>query len=335
MKTITCGALFAGIGGFCQGFEAAGFETLWASDFDQQVMSTYRHNSPNVKFYDQSIQDLDFNSLEPVDVLHAGFPCQPFSHSGNRQGFNDPKGRGILFDVMMDKIESANWKPKVLLLENSTYIQYGENGMWFDHIRKRLQRAGFWFSAQNALTIDTRSHAGLPQRRERLFMHAVSKNWFDYNPFNTAPPDVPTLKMIDLLELGANHDAYYYLAENNRYGNWIYTEGVKLGAGRLIQLRQSILRPQPANMCPTLTANMGMGGHNVPFIIDRGSLRKLTERECLRLQGFDDTFSFPDLPRHACYRMIGNSVSPKVSKLIAKTISSELEVQENERKLAV
>ena len=166
-------------------------------------------------------------------------------------------------------------------------------------------------------------------------MHATSKEFFDYNPFLTSPPEKPVMNMLDLLDLGKDHDAYYYLDEKNRYGRWILTEGSKIPSGCLIQLRQSILRPQPINTCPTLTANMGMGGHNVPFIIDRGSLRKLTERECLRLQGFDDEFSFPDLPKHACYRMIGNSVSPLVARLLATTIAQELQVPENEHKLAI
>ena len=113
---LTCGALFSGIGGFCRGFEQAGFTSLWANDFDAQVSATYRKNFKNTEFIEGSIDDIDFTSLKPVDVIHAGFPCQPFSHSGNRMGFNDPKGRGKLFDTMMDKISTASWRPKVLLL---------------------------------------------------------------------------------------------------------------------------------------------------------------------------------------------------------------------------
>ena len=98
--------------------------------------------------------------------------------------------------------------------------------------------------------------------------------------------------------------------------------------GQLIQLRQHMLRPQKENICPTLTANMGLGGHNVPFLIQNGRLRKMTERECLRMQGFPEHFNFPELPGNAKYRMIGNSVSPVVSEKIAGAILEELVSQD-------
>jgi DNA (cytosine-5)-methyltransferase 1 len=88
-------------------------------------------------------------------------------------------------------------------------------------------------------------------------------------------------------------------------------------------------------MCPTLTANMGGGGHNVPFFLDNGRLRKLTERECLRLQGFPEHFKWPQLAHGPMYRLIGNSVSPPVAAILATFIKELLEEKKNENRLGV
>lgn len=321
-NSYSCGALFAGIGGFCIGFEEAGFQSNWATDWDKQVEQTYRFNFPNTQFINEDITNLDLNDVSPVDVLHAGFPCQSFSQAGNRLGFGDP--RGELFNVMMDKILEASWAPKVLVFENSPFLKSGENGDWFAHVKLRIKKAGYWFDEQNAIQLSTKEHGGLPQKRERLFMIATNKSFFGFNPFGDMEKASVKTKNLEILDLKSSHDEYYYLSEDNRYGKWILGEGAKLSEGQLIQLRKSILRPQDVDDCPTLTANMGLGGHNVPFLVQDGRLRKMTERECLRMQGFPENFDFPELPNSAKYRMIGNSVSPAISKLIGHAVSSEL-----------
>ena len=324
-NTFTCGALFSGIGGFCFGFEEAGFQTTWASDFDEQVKQTYQYNFPNVEFLREDINNLKLDDLSPVDVLHAGFPCQSFSQAGNRLGFEDPRGQ--LFNVMMDKILESCWAPKILVLENSPYLKTGANGDWFAHVKLRVKKAGYWFDEQNAIHVSTKHHAGLPQKRERLFMIATHKSFFGFNPFSSVDKSTTRVKNLEILELEKTHDERYYLSEANRYGKWILEEGEKLSRGQLIQLRKSVLRPQAVDDCPTLTANMGLGGHNVPFLVQDGRLRKMTERECLRMQGFPESFDFPELPSSAKYRMIGNSVSPAVSRIIAKSVHNELSDQ--------
>ena len=159
-------ALFAGIGGFCKGFEQAGFETKWATDFDTEVAQTYRHNFPDTQFIEEDLVNLDLNDLEKVDVIHAGFPCQSFSQAGNRGGFNDPRGK--LFDVMIDKIEASSWKPSILVLENSPFILMGEQGLWFEHIQERLNELGFWFSEQNAIEIMQTPTVDFPAEKDFL-----------------------------------------------------------------------------------------------------------------------------------------------------------------------
>ena len=323
---LSCGALFSGIGGFCLGFEAAGFQTLWATDFDNQVTNTYNYNFPKTYFIQEDICSLDLDKLEPVDIIHAGFPCQSFSQAGGRLGFNDP--RGELFNVMMDKIIASPWKPKVLVFENSPYLKSGGNGDWFNRIKFRIKKAGYWFDDQNTFVLSTKKLVGLPQKRDRLFMVATNKLFFGFNPF-CGIKNSPTLrKNCELLDLNSEHDMRYYLPENNRYGKWILSEGKKLETGQLIQLRKNVLRPQAIDECPTLTANMGLGGHNIPFLVQNGRLRKMTERECLRMQGFPESFKFPEMASSAQYRMIGNSVSPEISQMLADVIFKEIYSQQ-------
>lgn len=334
--TYTAGALFCGIGGLCYGFEAVGFKTLWANDIDSEAITTYRKNFPDANTICDDIRNisaLDVRS-EPVDVLHAGFPCQSFSQAGNRLGFDDERGM-LFFEIIRLIKEFGIMKPKVLVFENSPFLVWGNNGVWFDRIRTEINKAGYWFSDLNTAIIDTRKHCGLPQRRERLFMVAASRSYFNYNPFRQPLEKCDLKHLPDLLELGKVTDEYYYLGEDNKYGAWISAEAKKHRDVRLFQLRKVVLRPQAYGMCPTLTANMGNGGHNVPFLMDGGRLRKLTERECLRLQGFPEEFEWPELAHGSKYRLIGNSVSPLVANMLANFVKNLLEEKENENRLGV
>jgi DNA (cytosine-5)-methyltransferase 1 len=92
----------------------------------------------------------------------------------------------------------------------------------------------------------------------------------------------------------------------------------------LYQLRKYFVRLKQPDVCPTLTANMGEGGHNVPFIWDRKGLRKLTERECLKLQGFPASFKFKDeISSKQRYRKIGNAVAPPIAKILADAVKQK------------
>jgi DNA (cytosine-5)-methyltransferase 1 len=92
------------------------------------------------------------------------------------------------------------------------------------------------------------------------------------------------------------------------------------------QLRKYQVRPKEPGVCPTLTANMGQGGHNVPFIVNSKGLRKLTEHECLRLQGFPAGFAFPDdVPRAKRYTQVGNAVAVPVAELLAAHVRVKIE----------
>jgi len=94
----------------------------------------------------------------------------------------------------------------------------------------------------------------------------------------------------------------------------------------IYQLRKFLVRVKEPNVCPTLTANMGLGGHNVPFIHDSKGLRKLTEQECLRLQGFPEQYTFPDeVQRAKRYMQVGNSIAVPVATLLGNAVKEKIE----------
>lgn len=334
------GSFFSGIGGFCYGFESQGFATKWATDFDKNVASTYRLNFPTTNFIEEDLKNLEFSEFECVDVVHGGFPCQSFSSAGNRKGFDDPLGRGKLFDVMMDRISELREPPKVLVFENSPFILVGNQGGWFEYIKQRINRAGYWFSEANAVIGDTHIHGGLPQRRERVFMIATLKTMFDYNPFHSLPDADRQISLKEIIDREQDV-SNLYLPRESKYHSELKApicQGKVTGKYQLIQYRRIKPRVIPEGFCPTLTANMGGGGHNVPFWYDQNKdqFRKLSVRECLDLQGFPTNFLFPQFAGMGpMYKMVGNSVSPKVSSEIAKQISSFLTEAQDGVKLAV
>jgi len=318
---LKAGALFSGIGGFCVGFERVGIETRWAVELDEYAARTYRHNvkTPRVIVGDVRAVTVPTSELEPVDVLHAGFPCQSFSQAGGRKGFEDPRGK-LFYEIIRIVNEFKDKKPSLIVLENSPYIKHGDGGSWFIEIIKEIKKAGYWFREANCAELDTYTLTPSPQRRNRLFMVAVSIDRFDSGrfPFPEVHNSEPK-QLSRYIDFDGEVDEAYYLRNDNRYHHLIssFAEDKKC----IYQLRKYFVRVKNPNECPTLTANMGLGGHNVPFVHDSRGLRKLTEYECLRLQGFPDSFEFPaDVPRARRYVQVGNSVSAQIAERLGKGI---------------
>jgi DNA (cytosine-5)-methyltransferase 1 len=265
-RVLKAGALFGGIGGFCLAFEAAGFRTTWVNDADPYASAVYRSNFPNTRLIEKDVRKLSVakDKLEPVDVLHAGFPCQSFSQAGSRSGFNDERGR-LFFELIRLIREFKKDKPAVIVLENAPYLRWGEGGAWFLEIITQLQRAGYWFRESNAQELDLYQLTSIPQVRSRLFMVAWSMDHFKSGrftfPHKEKPPAKDPAKFIDFQ---GEQDDQYYLPHENRYFKMISKEKSDTHAIKHIyQLRKYFVRQKEPGICPTLTANMGHGGHNV------------------------------------------------------------------------
>ena len=335
-ERLKAGALFSGIGGFCLGFEQAGIRTAWAVEYDPMSVATYSHNIKNVRIIERdgvpsSIKDVTVagNDLEPVDVLHAGFPCQSFSQAGERKGFDDPRGQ-LFFEIIRIVEEFKDKKPAVIVLENSPHIRHGEGGSWFIELTKQIKKAGYWFRETNCAELDPFVLTPLPQKRNRLFMVAFSIDHFRNGKIEfPSQRNTQEKRLEDYIDFsGSIDDESYYLPEENRYHKMISKEIEDKTC--IYQLRKFLVRVKEPGVCPTLTANMGGGGHNVPFIHDARGLRKLTEYECLRLQGFPGEFRFPEeVIRSKRYTQVGNSIAVPVAALLAKQVKQKID-KENE-----
>ncbi|MFZ4537070.1 DNA cytosine methyltransferase [Propionivibrio sp.] len=336
-QPLKAGALFAGIGGFCIGFGQAGIKTSWAIENDPMSVLTYRHNIKDVRIIEDdavpaSIKDVTVSAydLEPVDILHAGFPCQSFSQAGERKGFEDPRGK-LFYEILRIVADFKDKKPSVIVLENSPHIRHGEGGSWFIELTKEIKKAGYWFRDANCAELDPYVLTPLPQKRNRLFMVAFSTDRFRNGKLNFPSQKNDEKKCLEnyIDFAGSIDDDTYYLSEENRYHNMI-TQEVEDKAC-IYQLRKFLVRVKEPGVCPTLTANMGLGGHNVPFIHDAKGLRKLTELECLKLQGFPSDFKFPDaVIRSKLYTQIGNSVAAPVISLLAEEIKYKIYKERND-----
>lgn len=311
--------LFAGIGGIRIGFEAAGFETAYANDIDKKAAETYRINLGQIDEANlfEIIKEKGMKRIpKRFDILLGGFPCQPFSIAGHRRGFAD-KGRGDLLFGVIEILKAR--KPKAIFLENVKHLQNHDDEKTFKRIENELKKAGYYIKPE---VINSMTHGNVPQTRERIYIvgfrspRTMMKFHF--------PDKVPLTKsMKDILEKNVG-DNYYY---TDKYKN-IYARLKKdvIRKDRFYQYRRVYVRENKTGVCPTLTASMGQGGHNVPIIKDSKGIRKLTPRECARLQGFPESFEFPKTQSDMhLYKQIGNSVTIPIIARIAENIRIALE----------
>lgn len=296
------------------GFEHAGFETVFANDFDPYCAPTYNLNYKDIPLTVGDIQKIKSSSLPAFDVLLGGFPCQPFSIAGYRRGFLDT-GRGDLFFTIVKILRDK--KPPALLLENVKNLKSHDHGKTFQIISDALDDLGYHVKVK---VLNSMHYGNVPQNRERVYIVGF-KSKKHYDAFEFPEPVQLTKKLADILEDSAD-DRYYY-REDHPY----FKEMKKTIKSRntVYQWRRTYVRENKSGVCPTLTANMGMGGHNVPIVLNGKGIRKLTPRECARLQGFPDNYKMPTgVPETKLYKQFGNSVTVTVVERIAKQMMKAL-----------
>lgn len=318
-KKFTVGSLYAGIGGICLGFKKSGFDVLWANEFDKNACITYRKNF-NHELIEGDVLLLELNRIKKIDILTAGFPCQPFSVAGYRKGFDD--NRGNHFFRILDFVDTM--RPKVVFLENVKNLTTHDKGQTIKVIEKTLRDRNYTFQAK---ILNTKNYGNIPHNRERIFIVAFDKEIYPNAESQFQfPKEEKLTRTIRNLITKEKVAANFYYGEDKYMYNMLKEE--MKSEDTVYQFRRQYVRENKSNVCPTLTANMGTGGHNVPLIKTEYGFRKLTPRECLNFQGFPESYIIPEaLSNSSIYKQAGNSVSVPVIEAVSKNILKVLKTE--------
>ena len=317
-------AFFSGVGGIELGFEQTNeFRVVYANEFDKYARETYSLNYPDTKLDDRDIhivpadEVVDQDGNDNIDIIVGGFPCQAFSIAGYRKGFEDD--RGDLFFELLRIIETK--KPKAIFVENVKNMVSHDHGNTFKVIREALTENNYFIKWK---VLNAKNYGNVPQNRERIYIVGFdNKEAYDLFEF---PEEIKlTTTLRDIIDFeGVKDELYYY-----RKGKQRFFDDLKLtmtSQDTVYQWRRQYVRENKNGVVPTLTANMGTGGHNVPLILtDSGEIRKLTPKETFNVQGYPKSFKIPEnVSNGQLYKQAGNSVVVPVIKRIATNISKAL-----------
>ena len=300
-------SLFSGCGGLDKGFVDAGYDVVWANDFDKYAVQTYQANfGDHIVLGD--INKIEITDLPAFDMLIGGFPCQPFSMMGEERGFED--ARGTLFfriaEILKYKIEQHE-KPRVVVLENVRSLKTHNKGKTFKTILSILENdLGYKVFYDILNTADY----GIPQTRNRTYIVCFANEAADFS-FPEKMPLNSTLQ--DLLETDV--DDKYFLSD--KILPTILSDGTG-GYKAKSEIDLKIARP----LCATMAKMHRACQDN--YVTQNGRVRRLTPRECARLQGFNDEFVIPVSDSQA-YKQFGNAVTVNVSRAVAQAVRIQLE----------
>lgn len=306
--------LFAGIGGFRIALQSLGGKCVFSSEWDANAQKTYFYNFGEIPYGDITKESIKNCIPDGFDVLCAGFPCQAFSIAGYRKGFEDT--RGTLFFDVAEIIKRK--RPKAVFLENVKNLYTHDNGKTFAVIKATLEELGYvvYHKVMNSM-----EYANVPQNRERIFIVCFDPNQVkNHHQFSFPERAELTHTIHDCIDPEINDKALFYGAK------FIHYEELKrdmVSMDTIYQWRRQYVRENKSNVCPTLTANMGTGGHNVPLILTKYGIRKLSPKECINFQGYPKEYQFPtSIANSAKYKQAGNSVVvPLITKVCQNIIS--------------
>ncbi len=315
--------LFCGIGGFrvameqvCQKYQLNS-DCVFASDIDIKAQDTYEAN-----FNERPVGDITTISEKDIpdhDLLFAGFPCQPFSIIGKRQGFEDIRGT-LFFDIArILKIK----QPPAFILENVKQLQTHAQGRTLEMIIETLKDLGYITSNKVLNALDF----GLPQKRERTFIVGFRKD-LEVTNFTFPVNTFPLTSLSDILEKSV--DSFYYASKRIRNKRLEAVANKKEKQEyRQLSIWEDKSKPEYTIWHENKSGNISIhpfacalrAGASYNYLLVNGE-RRLTEREMLRLQGFPDTYK-PLYGYSETRKQAGNSVPvPAVAAVIERVINS-------------
>ena len=301
--------LFAGIGGMRLAFEASGGTCVFSSEWDKYAQKTYEANFGDMPFGD--ITKISERDIPKFDLLLAGFPCQPFSSIGKRQGFKHETQGTLFYDVA--RIIDFH-KPKAFLLENVAGLLTHDDGRTFTTIISVLTSIGY---AIEYKILDS-SDFGVPQKRDRIYIVGFNKRKVKQADFHFPKARTSKVGIGKFVESGRKDLSI----SKHLQSVYIY----KLNDGR-----PEVITPKSNFPVKTLVASYHKIQRLTGTFVKDGptGLRLLSENECKSIMGFPKSFKIP-VSRTQMYRQFGNSVAVPVVKAIARSIVKHLE--ENSKK---
>ena len=333
--------LFAGIGGIRLGFEAVGWKCVMSSEIDKYAQITYNLNFPDPDnshpFY-EDVTQIDASRLPDFDVLAAGFPCQPFSSIGKMRGFEDT--RGTLFFDIARIIKSK--QPRIVFLENVRNLSTHDNGHTFAVIKETLNQLGYIVHS----TIFNAKDFGVPQHRARIYIIGFKyEDDSDNFKFPIPPKTSTSLRYIFWPALEDRYNDYQEYTISNR--QWESTQARRLRPAKGVTGFPGKYQLVNATSPYTSTLIAGYAKDHTQILVDQSNIlypleltpytdsgrverlknpanpRRVTPRECARLQGFPETFQI-DVSDVQAYKQFGNSVAVPVIEAIAREINKIL-----------
>lgn len=333
MSKYRVGSLFSGCGGFDLGFQNAGFEVAWANDIDSDACLTYRKNIGDI--IEGDIHNINPKELSRIDVLTAGFPCQPFSNAGSRNGINDTRGNLVMETYRF--IEE--FLPKVIVYENVRGIlsTNGHNGRLIEDIISDLERFGY----KSEYKLLNFSHFGVPQNRIRVILIAVRDNgnvehlFPDIEPYKDLSiestlaqisPDDPNQN--ELMRL--NPQALHYGSMIPEGGSWKNLPYDVL-PDRWKKIRDNMAKYHYPNFYRRYHRSDIMGTITAAFKPENAAVwhpiedRIYSVREIATFQSFPKNFIFEGRSIKSKYQQIGNAIAPYFVERLARRIKKYLE----------
>ena len=303
--------LFAGIGGIRIPFQELGGKCVFTSEWDKFAQKTYHVNFGDMPNGD--ITKITNEEIPDFDVLIGGFHCQPFSQAGLKKGFSDTRGT-LFFEI--ERIIKAK-RPKAFLLENVKQLRGHDKGRTLKVILEHLDALDY----QVTYDVLRAADFGVPQNRERIYIVGFDRRYYGLDDKYKFPFPEPThqkTRLGDILE--DNVDEKYTISQKLYEGHIRRkTEHQKKGNGFGFSLFNA-----DSEYTNTISARYYKDGSEI--LIDQGTdipPRKLTPRECARLQGFPESFIIPVSDTQA-YKQFGNSVAVPVIRAIAKRMREEM-----------
>lgn len=334
IKKMNIVSLFSGCGGLDLGFEKAGFNVVWANEYDKTIHETFRFNHPNTVLNTDDIRNLSESDIPDCDGIIGGPPCQSWSEGGKQLGINDPRGQLFWEYISIVNIK----KPKFFVIENVQGILEEKHKDSLRLFTQSLINCGYRLSYELLNAADYK----VPQDRYRVFFIGIRKdlkNTFDFPNSVTSTPITLKQAIGDIIEtprfynddivdsdntIRPNHDVYNgryddkYMARN-RVRSWD-EPSFTIQA----QARNAPQHPQAPKMT-YISQDKRIFAKGYEHLY-----RRLSVRECARIQTFPDSFRFYYKDVKDGYKMVGNAVPPRMAFYLAQSIKECLKNSSND-----